>query len=109
MVSFRVETSKSSRQLAYGLMFKRKLAKNEGMIFVFPKDHKASFWMKNTFIPLDIIFINRAGEITQIEQGKPHDLTQIKSKVNVRYALEVKRGQALEQGIRVGDKLLLPK
>lgn len=108
-VSFNVEKAVTQRQLAYGLMYKKKMPSDEGMIFIFQTLHKPSFWMKNTYIPLDIIFIKDNGIISQISHGKPHDSTEIKSKVDVRFVLEVNVGQAKARGLQVGDRLMLDK
>lgn len=107
-IPFRVEVAKTRHQLAYGLMFKKHMENDEGMIFFYKNVHKAVFWMKNTYIPLDMIFIKDDGRVVQIEHGVPLSLDHIHANTDVRYVLELNAGQAKAQGIEIGSKLLLP-
>ena len=68
LVQFRVEVIKSPKQQKRGLMYRKELKKHTGMLFIFKKEKEASFWMKNTLISLDIIFINKDGEIDSIKK-----------------------------------------
>ncbi|HBM91146.1 MAG TPA: DUF192 domain-containing protein [Rhodospirillaceae bacterium] len=104
-VSFKVEEALTQQQHSYGLMFKPSMAADEGMLFVFPEEQKAFFWMKNTKIPLDILFIKANGKIVRIAQGKPFDLTKIESGEPVSYVVELNAGRASVVGLKVGDRL----
>ena len=78
-----IELALTPAQQAKGLMFRTEMADNQGMLFVFQNEGPRSFWMKNTFIPLDMIFIKRNGEVLSIHENSiPHDLTPVKSKGN---------------------------
>ena len=98
-----VEFADTVEKRTAGLMFREKLEQNSGMLFVFEKSAKTSFWMYNTTIPLSIAFIDEAGIILQIEDMKPKDLTPVYSKYKVLYALEVNKGWFETNKIKVGD------
>jgi uncharacterized membrane protein (UPF0127 family) len=94
-----------SRQ-AQGLMFVRDLPADEGMIFPMAKPRVASFWMKNTFIELDLIFVAPDGHIAQIAaHAKPQTLATISSAEPVGAVLELKGGEAARRGLKVGDSV----
>jgi uncharacterized membrane protein (UPF0127 family) len=99
------EVAITNEERSNGLMFRKKLADGEGMIFVFDRDQLLNFWMKNTFIPLSIAFIASDGRIVEIRDMQPHDLNSILSSRSVRYALEVPQGWFSRAGISPGDKL----
>lgn len=86
-----------------GLMFRDRLPESTGMLFVYGRSRKLSFWMRNTTIPLSIAFLDDAGKILQIEDMHPHDETRTVSMHLVRYALEVPQGWFERNGIGVGD------
>ena len=98
-----VEVADTAEKRTGGLMFRDKLDKDAGMLFVFEKSAKTSFWMYNTTIPLSIAFIDEKGIILQIEDMKPKDLTPIYSKYKVLYALEVNQGWFETNKIKIGD------
>lgn len=101
---FIVEVAESSAQQAQGLMFRTELAPDRGMIFPFPEDRVASFWMKNTVIPLDIIYIRRDGTIESIAANTtPYSLAPVRSSEPVATVLEIAAGRAAELGIGPGD------
>lgn len=100
---FRVQVADDPAKRSKGLMFRRDLPADEGMLFMFPLPEPASFWMKNTYIPLDLIFIRANGRIANIEHGKPHDLTGIRSRGRVMAVLELTAGTASRLGIVPGD------
>ncbi|MCF8035278.1 MAG: DUF192 domain-containing protein [Desulfobacteraceae bacterium] len=100
---YRVEVAATPQARAKGLMFRRSLEKNTGMLFVYPAEDRRCFYMKNTFIPLDIAFINRDLQIVDIRQMQPLDKTPVCSREKVRYALEVNSGFFDRHGIQVGD------
>lgn len=104
--SFVVELAETSLQQSRGLMFRTELADDRGMLFPFNSDRNASFWMKNTVIPLDIIFIRRDGIIQNIaETTVPYSLDQIRSTAPVAAVLELRGGLTAELGIVAGDKV----
>lgn len=101
---FIVEVAATGAQQAKGLMFRTRLAPDRGMIFPFPEDRVASFWMKNTVIPLDIIFIRRDGTIESIAANTtPYSLAPVRSGGPVATVLEIAAGRAAELGIGPGD------
>jgi uncharacterized membrane protein (UPF0127 family) len=106
---FTVEVARTPAQQEHGLMERRHLGEREGMIFVYLTDRRMTFWMKNTLIPLSIAFLSSEGEILEIEDMKPLDLTPIVSKRSARYALEVNKGAFERAGARAGDRIRLPE
>ncbi len=102
--AFNVEVAATSAQQARGLMFRTALADNAGMIFPFPEPRFASFWMKNTVIPLDIIFIRADGTIESIADNTiPYSTIPVESGEPVVAVLELRGGLAAELGIAAGD------
>ncbi len=100
----RVEVAASPEEQEKGLMFRTAMAPDEGMIFPMPSGRPASFWMKNTVIPLDIVFIGLDGRITNIAaNARPYDLTPLLSVGMVRGVLELNGGRAAQLGIGPGD------
>jgi uncharacterized protein len=103
---FKVEVARSSDEQARGLMFRESLAANAGMIFPMIPPREASFWMKNTLIPLDMIFIRTDGSIARIEPDTtPQSLEPVSSGEPIGAVLEIAGGQAAKQGIAEGDKV----
>lgn len=101
-----VEIAARPNEQARGLMFRRSLGEDEGMLFVYDSPRLMSFWMKNTRIPLSIAFIDGGGTIVRIETMTPYDtVSRHNSKVPVRYALEMNRGWFDKNGVGVGDKV----
>lgn len=109
-VDLNVDIADTVTKARRGLMFRPSIPDDYGMMFIYPDDQVWSMWMKNTFIPLEMIFFDRAGIITQIEQAKPLDLTSIQSNQPVAGVLEVNAGVSHKNGILVGDIITpLPK
>lgn len=101
---FTVEVARTSQEQAQGLMFRTALAPDAGMIFPFPSLKPASFWMKNTVIPLDIIFVRKDGSIESIAANTvPYSLNPVSSNEPVAAVLELAGGRAAELGIEPGD------
>lgn len=101
---FTIELALTPAQQEQGLMFRQSLAANAGMLFVFPDDETAVFWMKNTLIPLDMLFIAANGRILDLhERAVPMSEATISSKVPVRAVLEVNGGTVARLGIKDGD------
>ena len=100
---FVVEIAVSNAQRSKGLMFRTSLAPNNGMLFDFGADRMVSMWMKNTYIPLDMVFIRADGKIAGISSNTvPHSLAVISSTEAVRYVLEINAGAAVRAGLAAG-------
>jgi uncharacterized membrane protein (UPF0127 family) len=103
---FTVEVAKTSEQQAMGLMYRNKLAPDRGMIFPFETPRVASFWMRNTLIPLDIIFVRADGSIANIAANTvPYSEEPVRSDEPVAAVLEIAGGRSAELGIKPGDKV----
>ncbi len=104
---FSVEIARSPEEQARGLMFRTVLLPDRGMIFPFPQEKMASFWMRNTVIPLDIIFIRRNGTIESIAANTtPYSLEPVTSGEKVAAVLELTGGRAAELNLSPGDKVI---
>ncbi|MCC6598049.1 MAG: DUF192 domain-containing protein [Alphaproteobacteria bacterium] len=104
---FDVELAITPRQLAYGLMNRTSMVDNAGMLFIFNSVDKRNFWMKDTLIPLDMLFISSDGEIHHIHhKAQPQDLTAITAHYPVKAVLELKGGAAEAMGLKEGDRVL---
>ncbi len=88
-----------------GLQYRRGLRYNRGMIFPYEKEKTLRFWMKNTYIPLDIAFVSKEGLINEIYHMKPLSVEIYKSIYKAKYAIEVNRGWFVENGVKIGDKV----
>ena len=109
-IYYHVEVAKTNEEQVKGLMYRLELKKNEGMLFLFDDEKKTSFWMKNKFVPLDIIFINKNGSINKIyKNSKPESLKRIKSKGKVLAVLEINAGEANKNNIGNGSFIDLEK
>ncbi len=107
--TFEIELADTLKTRADGLMFRNELASNAGMLFDFQEEREVSFWMRNTFIPLDMIFIAADGTVMSIHaNARPQDETSIPSGFPVRFVLEIPGGRSAEIGLRVGDKMVHP-
>jgi uncharacterized membrane protein (UPF0127 family) len=101
---FKVEVVDDDDSRERGLMFRMSLAPNAGMLFDFKTPQDVSFWMKNTYIPLDIIFVGRDGHILNIaRQARPMDETNLPSAGPALGVLEIRGGRAAELGVEPGD------
>lgn len=99
-----IEVSDEDRERAQGLMYRSHMGDDQGMIFIFPRSEPQSFWMKNTKIPLDIIYINEQNEIVKIyKQTKPFNTTSLPSGKNAMYVVEINGGLTDKFGITEGD------
>lgn len=106
---FKVEIADTDVTRARGLMYRRQMAADAGMLFDYKFETETAFWMKNTLIPLDMIFIRADGTIANVaERAVPLDETSIPSNGAVRGVLEVNGGTAARLGIKAGDKVLNP-
>jgi len=102
----KAEVARTAEEFERGLMYRTSLAENAGMLFLFDQSRDVSFWMKNTLISLDVLFIRDDGIITKIAaRTKTNDLTPIPSEGPVASVLEIKGGEAERLGIKVGDSV----
>jgi uncharacterized membrane protein (UPF0127 family) len=107
--SFSVEVVDNDADRAKGLMHRRSLPEGTGMLFDFHREQDVSFWMSNTYIPLDMIFIRADGRIHRIaENTVPLSLEQVPSRGPVRGVLEVIAGTSRKLGIAPGDRVAHP-
>lgn len=105
-VTFQVEVADTPAKREMGLQYRRQLTDDRGMIFIFPVESQQSFWMKNTPIPLDMIFINRDHKIVGIvEQTTPFSLESRSVPAPSTYVLEIKGGLAKHYTIQAGDSV----
>ena len=103
---FQVEMAMTPQQQEVGLMFRHGVASDSGMLFVFPAAQEGQFWMKNTLVPLDMVFIGADGKVIHIaEDTVPQSLAQISSGGAVKATLELQAGITEKLDIRVGDKV----
>ena len=108
--AFTVEVVDTPELRAKGLMYRQELAPDAGMLFDFKEERPVSFWMMNTYIPLDMIFITAAGEIANVHvNARPHDTTSIPSAGPVQFVLEIPGGRSVELGIEAGDTVEHPR
>lgn len=108
---FTIELADTPDKRTVGLMFRKHLDKDAGMLFLFGNepDSEKSFWMKNTLIPLDMVFIRRDGVIHHIHaNAQPHDLTPAPSKGPVFAVLEINGGRAAALGLKPGQQIKHP-
>jgi uncharacterized membrane protein (UPF0127 family) len=101
-----VEVAEDDPQRAYGLMFKKQMGDDEGMIFLFDETREHIFWMKNTFIPLDMVFIGDDRRVEGVyENAEPFSLQRMTVQKPSRYVLEVNAGWCRQHGVGAGAQL----
>ena len=105
---FVLEIAATDKTRQHGLMHRQSMPQDHGMLFVFADEQPLSFWMKNTLIPLDIVYLDRGGKVVSISQMKPLDETGIPSQFPAKYAIELNQGTAARVGVKVGDVLNVP-
>lgn len=107
VLDFTVEVARTEEEIFRGLMFRKEMPSRHGMIFILPEVKEAQFWMKNTLIPLDMVFIGEDGQIKHIHpMAKPLDLAMIPSLAPVKAVLEVNGGETQSLGVMPGDTVL---
>jgi len=112
--SIQVEVADSPAERKKGLMFRKKLDITEGMLFVFPEEDYRGFWMKNTLIPLEIIFVDKNGIIINIEEAIPEpntydeDLKTYRSDEPAKYVIETNSTFTEKWNVTEGEKVVLP-
>ena len=107
--TFTLEIAKTDAARQRGLMKRDSMPADAGMIFVFEKEHSGGFWMKNTRIALDIIFVDAGGTVVGIKQMKPYDLSSTTSPKPYKWAIELNKGAAEKAGVKVGDVVSIPE
>jgi uncharacterized protein len=106
---FNIEVADTDTERAQGLMNRKRMAASSGMLFVYESPRRASFWMKNTLIPLDMIFVDETGVVTRVHSmAKPLDETPIDGGDDVAFVLEINGGLAKRLGIEAGSVLRHP-
>jgi len=107
-VQLDVEVADTERKREHGLMFRRSLAANQGIIFLFVREQVITMWMKNTYIPLDMVFIGEDWRIVHIaREAEPFSTDHIGSGYPVLRVLEIAGGQAEKLGLKPGDAVTL--
>ncbi|HVX85089.1 MAG TPA: DUF192 domain-containing protein [Phycisphaerae bacterium] len=107
--NFSLEIADTPEKQEKGLMFRPSMPATSGMLFVFDKPDTVSFWMKNTEIPLDIIFLDASGKVLAIQRREPHDETGMGPPSPALLVIEINAGRAAAVGLKVGDKVSLPE
>ncbi len=104
--SFTIELADTPEERSHGLMFREEMARSAGMLFVYETPRAAQFWMKNTLIPLDMIFVDPQGRVQHVhENATPGDLTPIPGGSNILAVLEINGGLARKYGISEGTEM----
>lgn len=98
----RAEVAARDQDRQQGLMFREKMGRNEGMLFIFDQPQKICMWMKNTLLPLSVAFLDQKARIINIEDMTPHSLDSHCAKQPAYYALEMNRGWFREKNIKPG-------
>lgn len=105
---FTLEVADDPEEMQRGLMYRQSMPRDHGMIFVYEREAMISFWMKNTYIPLDVVFLDASRRVVSIKQMKPLDLTSTPTDRPAKYAIELNQGVAKEIGLKLGDSVVLP-
>jgi hypothetical protein len=101
--SIRAEVANSEEDRRMGLMFRKSLAENQGMLFIYEKEGRYAMWMKNTNVALSVAFIDRNGAILNIEDMEPQTEDSHGSKGVAKFSLEMNQGWFKKRGIKKGD------
>jgi uncharacterized protein len=105
---YTVELATNDAQRERGLMFRQRMDADRGMLFVHEREEPLAYWMKNTLIPLDIIFVRSDGTIVRIANAKALDETPVPAGEPIALVLEIHGGRAAELGIKAGDRVDWP-
>lgn len=107
---FSVEVADTDETRARGLMFRETMARFSGMLFIYDQPDRAVFWMENTLIPLDMLFVDETGRVTHVHhEARPLDRTPIDGGADVLMVLEINGGMARRLGIDAGSELRHPR
>lgn len=106
LTKLNIEIAETDYETQTGLMYRKGMEQNQGMLFIFPDEAMHSFYMKNTQFPLDIIYIDKDFKVASMqENAAPLNEGGLSSKVPIKYVLEVNGGYAERQGMSVGDSI----
>jgi len=103
--SYKAEVARTPEEQARGLMYRRSMPRDVGMLFPFSEPRVASFWMRNTYLPLDLLFISPDGRVLNVGRGRPLDETPIESDGPAAAVLELNQGEAARIGVKPGDRV----
>jgi uncharacterized membrane protein (UPF0127 family) len=104
-----VEVARTDEERSTGLMFRRSIGEREGMLFIYDREQEITMWMKNTYIPLDMVFVKRDGVISRIETNtEPFSENIIASQGKALAVIELGGGNARKLGLRAGDRVQHP-
>lgn len=106
--TYNLEVAATNRARQNGLMNRKSMPDDHGMAFVFTEPQELRFYMRNTLIPLDILYLDAQARVVSIKQMQPLDETSIPSEGLSRYAIELNQGQAARCGVKPGDTIALP-
>nr|WP_250157307.1 DUF192 domain-containing protein [Tianweitania aestuarii] len=106
--SFTIEIADDGNERERGLMFRTDMPDDRGMLFVFDTSRPVGFWMKNTPMPLDMVFIRANGTVASIQQAEPFSEAVVSTPAPIRFVLELKAGTAAKRGLKEGDLLSHP-
>lgn len=110
LISLNIEIAETDYETQTGLMYRKGMEDDQGMLFIFPDEAMHSFYMKNTQFPLDLIFIKGDSTIASIKENtKPFDEEGLSSKVPVQFVLEINAGLSAEWELEVGDKIVIQR
>ena len=107
--TFTLFVADSPEEHRHGLMNRESMPRDHGMIFVFPSEQHRSFWMKDTLIPLDILYVSAAGRVMSVWRMEAKSLRGVPSGAPAKYAIELNAGTAAELGVETGDVLEIPQ
>jgi uncharacterized membrane protein (UPF0127 family) len=107
--SFSIEVADDPGERQMGLMYRQDMADDHGMLFVFEATGPVAFWMKNTPMALDLIFVGQDGKVRAVRHGDPQSVASLSPGVPVRFVFEVKAGIAGKLGIGEGDRMRHPQ
>jgi uncharacterized protein len=103
--TYKMELALTEQQQACGLMFRETMAKDAGMAFPLVPPRVASFWMQNTILPLDIIYVSPRGRVLNVVQGRPYDRTPLFATGLTADVIELNLGEAARIGLKPGDRV----
>lgn len=106
---FTIEVADDPGERERGLMFRQNLPADRGMLFVFESTRPVGFWMRNTPLPLDLVFIREDGTVAAIKRGEPFSEATISTPTPIRFVLELEHGTASRAGLKPGDRLEHPR
>ncbi len=109
-VEMEAEQALTDRQIKTGMMFRKTMGNNEGMIFVFERPKRQGFWMKNCLVPMSAAYIDPQGRINEIVKLEPHNSNSVMSRsFQIQYVLEAPRGWFKKNGLGPGVTIMTPK